>query len=80
MNRANYEMPLNFIMTNAILSMQDSFTFSDAVQEIRKYIEDVNINFVKSTINRLRENDYLEEVGSYYRVLENDKSTRWGIF
>lgn len=68
----------NFIITNTILSMKSIFTFSEIVKRLKAYSID-NEKAIKSSIMRLRENDYLEEDGSYYRVLSNGESKRWGI-
>lgn len=68
----------NFIITNIILSMSKIFTCDDVLEALRKYsINDEST--VKKAIARLRDNDYLEEQGSYYRVLDNTESRRWGI-
>ena len=69
---------INFIITNTILSMKNSFTCKQVIEELKKYSID-NENTIKKAIVRLRDNDYLEESGSYYRVLNDDESNRWGI-
>lgn len=69
---------INFIITNTILSMQDIFTFDQVIEKLRTYSIN-NEKIVKKSIARLRENDYLEEDGSYYRVLTSTESKRWGI-
>ena len=70
---------INFIITNTILSMKNSFTCKQVIEELKKYSID-NENTIKKAIVRLRDNDYLEESGSYYRVLNDDESNRWGIY
>ncbi|WP_238900628.1 hypothetical protein [Clostridium sp. YIM B02500] len=70
---------MNFIITNTILSMQDFFTFDQVIDRLREYSID-NEKVIKKSIARLRDNDYLEEDGSYYRVLDSRESNRWGIF
>lgn len=69
---------INFIITNTILSMKNSFTCKQVIEELKKYSID-NENTIKKAIVRLRDNDYLEESGSYYRVLNDNESNRWGI-
>lgn len=69
---------INFVITNTILSMKNSFTCKQVIEELKKYSID-NENTIKRAIVRLRDNDYLEESGSYYRVLNDDESNRWGI-
>lgn len=68
----------NFIITNIILSMKDMFTCDEIIEKLKTYSID-DEKMVKKSITRLRENDYLEEDGSYYRVLNNRESKRWGI-
>ena len=51
---------INFIITNTILSMKNSFTCKQVVEELKKYSID-NENTIKKAIIRLRDNDYLEE-------------------
>lgn len=73
-------MSPNFITTNVILSMKKAFTYEEAVAEVKKYISSNCENLVKLSIARLRESDYLDENGSYYTVIENEKSKRWSVF
>ncbi|HIG0358569.1 TPA: hypothetical protein ACX96Z_000122 [Clostridium sporogenes] len=70
---------INFVITNTILSMQDNFTCEKIIRDLEKYSIN-NERLVKESFDRLKENDYLEEDGSYYRVLNNEESKRWCIY
>lgn len=68
----------NFMITNLILSMKSPFTCEDVVEEIRKGSLEISVKKVEKTLERLRDNDYLEEVGYSYKVIPQKKSIRWG--
>lgn len=68
----------NFVMTNLILNIKGKFTCEDAYNKVRGYLQNIRRREVKRTIERLRENDYLEETGRTYMVISKEKSTRWG--
>jgi len=68
----------NFVLTNLILSKSGMFTVEDIVQDTHGCAIDVNEKLIQNTIIRLRENDYLKERGSYYEVIAQEKSIRWG--
>lgn len=68
----------NFVLTNLILSMEGSFTCEDVCQEINKHALNISKKTVKKTLERLRENDYLDEIGHSYTVIPKEKSSRWG--
>ena len=68
----------NFIITNLILSMKGSFTCEDAAKEISKCSLNVSMKTVERTLKRLRDNDYLEEIGYSYKVIPQEESVRWG--
>lgn len=71
-------MNINFAITNLILSMKGPFTCQDVCELVEKYPFQVTEKTVLKTIIRLRENDYLEEVGHSYTVIPKEKSMRWG--
>lgn len=66
----------NFIITNTILNIKNWFNIEQVTETLKEYSID-NKRLVKQSIERLRDNDYLEEDGSYYRVLNNRESRRW---
>lgn len=67
----------NFVLTNLILSMPGSFTITDVCDKLKQYSLDIHINVVKKAIERLRENDYLDEIGCTYTVIQQENSHRW---
>lgn len=67
----------NFMLTNLILSMKGSFTCEDVCQKINKHALNISKKTVKKALERLRENDYLDEVGYSYTVIPQEKSSRW---
>lgn len=71
-------MNLNFVITNLILSMTEPFNCQDVCDLMQDYPFQVTEKTVLKTIIRLRENDYLEEVGYLYRVIPKEESMRWG--
>lgn len=75
---ASKNMNINFAITNLILSMKGPFTCQDVCELVEKYPFQVTEKTVLKTIIRLRENDYLEEVGHSYTVIPKEKSMRWG--
>lgn len=68
----------NFIITNVILSKKDSFTCEEIIGTLSEEYAIADEKMIKNSIKRLRENDYLEEEGSYYKVLDSRESKRWG--
>ena len=68
----------NFMITNLILSMEGTFTCDDICEKIGKSTLSVGKKTVEKTLKRLRENDYLDEIGYTYRVIPKEKSVRWG--
>lgn len=68
----------NFVLTNLILTMEGTFTYEDAFNRISQHIAGVSKKTVRKTIERLRDNDYLDELGSKYTVIPQEKSMRWG--
>lgn len=73
------DLSINFIATNVILSIQGSFTFEQAYEEIQGYVPSVSEKMLLNIIKRLRENDYLAETGHSYSVIPKEKSVRWGL-
>ncbi len=49
--------------------MKGSFTCEDAAKEISKCSLNVSMKTVERTLKRLRDNDYLEEIGYSYKVI-----------
>lgn len=68
----------NFMITNLVLSMEGSFTCEDVAKEINRYSLNVSTKIVEKTLERLRDNDYLEEIGYSYKVIPQEESIRWG--
>ena len=68
----------NFLLTNLILSMEGSFTCDDIYKEVESYSLNVGRKMIEKTLERLRENDYLDEIGYSYTVIPREKSIRWG--
>lgn len=68
----------NFIVTNSILNKTGEFKCEDVIDEISSYkIKIDNLEMVvKSIIIKLSENGVLEQLGSYYSVMNNGDS-RW---
>lgn len=73
------DLSINFVATNVILSIQGQFTFEQAYEEIQDYLPAVSEKMLFNIIKRLRENDYLEEMGHSYSVIPKEKSVRWGL-
>lgn len=71
-------MSINFAVTNLILSMEGTFTCQDVYNAVQGYPFAVTQKMILKIIIRLRENDYLDEVGHSYTVIPRDKSMRWG--
>lgn len=68
----------NFMLTNLILSMEGTFTCSDICNLIKQYSSNIGKKTIEKALERLRENDYLEEIGYTYTVIPQEKSIRWG--
>lgn len=68
----------NFMLTNLILSMKGTFTCNDICNKMKQYSLNIGKKTVEKTLERLRENDYLEEIGYTYTVIPQEKSIRWG--
>ena len=68
----------NFMITNLILSMKGNFTCDDVCKKMNQYSLSIGKKKVEKTLERLRENDYLEEIGYTYTVIPKEKSIRWG--
>lgn len=68
----------NFMITNLILSMEGTFTCDDICNKMKQYSLNIGKKTVEKTLERLRENDYLEEIGYTYTVIPQEKSIRWG--
>lgn len=68
----------NFMITNLILSMTGTFTCDDVCDKMNQYSLHIGKKKVEKTLERLRENDYLEEIGYTYTVIPKEKSIRWG--
>ena len=61
----------NFVLTNLILSMPGSFTITDVCDRLKQHSLVIYTNVVKKAIERLRDNDYLDEIGctwSYVKI------------
>lgn len=67
----------NFILTNLILSMPGSFTITDVCDKLKQCSLDIHTTIVKKAVERLRENDYLDEIGCTYIVIPQENSYRW---
>jgi repressor of nif and glnA expression len=65
------------MLTNMVLSKHGSFTCKEIVEEVRSNSVEVNERAVEKALERLRDNDYLEEVGYSYRVIPQKESVRW---
>lgn len=76
--KAASQINQNFMITNLVLSMEGSFTCDDIVQEIERGSLEISRKKVEKTLERLRDNDYLEEVGYSYKVISQEESIRWG--
>lgn len=72
------EINSNFMLTNLILSMEGTFTCADICNLIKQYSLNIGKKTVEKALERLRENDYLEEIGYTYTVIPQEKSIRWG--
>lgn len=68
----------NFIVTNVVLSIEGKFTIEEAYDRVKEQESCISMNMLINTIKRLRENDYLEEMGHTYSVIPKEKSVRWG--
>lgn len=68
----------NFMLTNLILSMKGTFTCNDICNKIKQYSLNIGKKTIEQALERLRENDYLEEIGYTYTVIPQEKSIRWG--
>lgn len=68
----------NFVITNLVLSKEASFTCEDIMNEMQNSSLEINEKIVEKTLERLRDNDYLEEVGYSYKVIPREESIRWG--
>lgn len=68
----------NFIITNSVLNKNGEFRYEDVIEEIQSYNIEINNldTIVKKTITKLIQNGVLEQLGSYYSVLNNGDS-RW---
>lgn len=73
-----YRINQNFMITNLVLSKKEPFTCEDIMKEIDACSVDVNKKLVEKTLERLRDNDYLEKTGYSYRVIPLEESIRWG--
>lgn len=67
----------NFVLTNLILSMPGSFTITDVCDRLNQHSLVIHANVVKKAIERLRDNDYLDEIGCTYTVIPQENSRRW---
>lgn len=73
-----YNVNPNFMITNLVLSKEGTFTCKQVLEEIRENSLDIDEMVVKKALDRLRDNDYLEETGYSYRVIPLEESVRWG--
>lgn len=67
----------NFFLTNFILSLKSSFTIEDVINRLADVEIDINANEVKKAVQRLRDNDYLEEFGCTYSIIPDNVARRW---
>lgn len=67
----------NFFLTNFILSLKSSFTVEDVINRLADAEIDINANEVKKAVQRLRDNDYLNEIGCTYSIIPDDVARRW---
>ena len=68
----------NFFLTNFILSLKSSFTIEDVINRLADAEIDINANEVKKAVQRLRDNDYLNEIGCTYSIIpDDDVARRW---
>lgn len=68
----------NFYLTNYILSIEEDFTLeslANSISESKKL--NVSTQLLRNTIERLRESEYLQEVGFHYHVIAEEKNVRW---
>ena len=57
--------------------MPGSFTITDVCDKLKQHSLDIHANVVKKAIERLRENDYLDEIGCTYTAIPQENSCRW---
>lgn len=69
----------NFVITNLILSRREEFTVDDILGISKQMPIIITRKMVERMIGRLRENDYIEEIGMgpSYKIIPENKSMRW---
>lgn len=67
----------NFFLTNFVLSLKSSFTIEDVINRLADAGIDINANEVKKAVQRLRDNDYLNEIGCTYSIIPDNVAGRW---
>lgn len=69
----------NFVITNLILSRSEEFTVDDILGSSKQMPVIITRKMVERMIGRLRENDYIEEIGMgpSYKIIPENKSMRW---
>jgi hypothetical protein len=65
------------MLTNSILSRTAPFTCKDVLNDETLRSLDVGEKEIKNALDRLRDNDYLEEIGYTYRIIPKEQSVRW---
>lgn len=57
--------------------MPGSFTITDVCDRLNQHSLVIHAKVVKKAIERLRDNDYLDEIGCTYTVIPQENSRRW---
>ena len=69
---ANWSKITDCFNTNFVLSMPGSFTITDVCDRLKQHSLVIYTNVVKKAIERLRDNDYLDEIGCTYTVIPQE--------
>lgn len=63
----------NLVISNLILSQTGQFTYNDIIEKLKSMFEDLTdklINVVKNCLIRLRDDGFLDVLGTRYSVVE----------